>query len=66
MERLLEAVTESSRLSPEELIARVLDTHEAFVRDAPQYDDMTIVAMKWLGECVDTRLEEAGAIGHAD
>lgn len=61
MNRFVDAIKRSSHLKPEELIAQVMEAHRTFVNDAPQYDDITLLAMKWHSQnSMNTRYEEVG------
>lgn len=53
MERLLDAVQTLQGQNAEELIRGVLERHEAFVGGASQYDDITLLAMRWIGVSAD-------------
>jgi len=57
MDRFLQTVTAHAAQSPSELVEQTLSEHEAFTGDAPQYDDMTLVVMKWHGNSADTKLQ---------
>ncbi len=59
MDRFAGLLQSLSALSPKELLARVYHEHETFVKGATQYDDITIMAMKWSGRNSST---EAGSI----
>ena len=45
-ERLLDALNEAGDAEPEALLARVRAAIDAFVKDAPQFDDITMLALK--------------------
>ena len=51
--RLLETVRENPGNTPKELIETVNDAVDAFVKEAPQFDDITLLAVKYLGEGSD-------------
>ncbi len=53
MERFLDAVQTLQSQNADELVRGVLERHEAFVGAAPQYDDITLLAMKWVGLSAD-------------
>jgi sigma-B regulation protein RsbU (phosphoserine phosphatase) len=57
-ERFLEVVRANRRLRPGELIREVLRRHGAFAGDVPQFDDMTLIAVKWSGNSADTHTKE--------
>ena len=54
MERFMASLMAGRQLTPEQLIERTLDDHSGFVQSAPQYDDITLLAVKWTGQTVDT------------
>jgi len=53
MDRLVEAVRKADRTTPSGLIQGILGPHRAFVGEAPQYDDITLLGMKWTGVAAD-------------
>lgn len=53
MERLVAVLEKGRDLGPQQLVESTLRQHEAFVGTAHQYDDITLLAMKWRGETVD-------------
>jgi serine phosphatase RsbU (regulator of sigma subunit) len=53
MERFLDLVVANHGLPPEDLVAAVLDGHSAFVGTASQFDDITLIAVKWSGHAAD-------------
>lgn len=55
MERFEDLVTAARTLSPGDLVAEVLRGHSAFVGEAPQFDDITLIAVKWLGKAADIK-----------
>lgn len=50
MKRLLEAVQSSREGSPDQMISETIERHDQFVGSAEQYDDMTLLVLKRLGE----------------
>ena len=44
-ERLLEIVQEASSLNADSLLRRILDKVNAFVGEAPQHDDLTVIVV---------------------
>ncbi len=46
MERMLSALNEAPDASPEELLQNMTNAVNAFVGDAPQFDDLTMLAVK--------------------
>ncbi len=61
MERFVESLDDLRRMSPNDLIEGVMRQQAVFVGDAPQFDDITLLALKWTGQTVDNtnrRLEE--------
>jgi serine phosphatase RsbU (regulator of sigma subunit) len=65
MDRLIQAVLTNRTLDPSDMVATVLSHHERFVGSAPQYDDITLVAMKWKGIVDDISSTERQGIIHA-
>ncbi len=53
MERFISILRADRELPPEKLVARVMEGVEGFVGDSPQYDDITLLALKWTGLSVD-------------
>jgi sigma-B regulation protein RsbU (phosphoserine phosphatase) len=60
MDRFLNLLQGKRHLRPGELVHATLEEHGAFVGSAPQYDDITLVALKWRGG-VGEPAEEASA-----
>ena len=48
-ERLLEAVNSSATDEPKELLEYIRDRIDEFVAEAPQFDDLTMLAIKYTG-----------------
>ena len=48
--RLLEAILSTRQAPARELIARIMQQADEFTRDAPQYDDMTVVVLRLTSE----------------
>jgi len=62
MERLTEILEHGRGLNPRQLVETTLKYHESFVGDAHQYDDITLLTMKWKAATADntyTRQQEA-------
>jgi len=49
MERFVKELESCYRENPEELVNKVVNKHEAFVGETEQFDDITLVVMKWKG-----------------
>jgi serine phosphatase RsbU (regulator of sigma subunit)/uncharacterized protein (UPF0333 family) len=49
MERFAEAIKNNIRLSPGEMIENIMQQHKNFVGETPQYDDITLMSLKWFG-----------------
>ena len=61
-DRLIDTLQDCDGLGPSEIIARVMEAAEAFAAGAPQFDDMTLLALR--RQLVPTaRLERDDAIG---
>ncbi|UCE24525.1 MAG: serine/threonine-protein phosphatase, partial [Candidatus Zixiibacteriota bacterium] len=54
MERFIEILQSSRDLPADKMIDAVVNDVENFVGDAPQYDDITLLALKWSGRTVET------------
>ena len=52
-DRMLTALNQDPSASPERLINIVKEAIGGFVRYAPQFDDITMLALKYLGRCED-------------
>ncbi len=48
-DRLLEALNRDPDAEPEKILSNVRDGIDAFVRDAEQFDDITMLCLKYLG-----------------
>ena len=48
-QRLLDTLNRDADAGPEELVRRVLDAAEQFAQGAPQFDDITMLCMKYRG-----------------
>ena len=48
-ERLLDALNQAPSASPGELLPFVRDRISAFVGDAPQFDDITMLGLRYIG-----------------
>jgi len=57
IERFARMVESHRDQGASDLVERVLAEHAAFVGDAPQYDDITLLALKWTASVAD-RIEE--------
>jgi serine phosphatase RsbU (regulator of sigma subunit) len=60
MERFVSMVESHRDLEAAELVDRVLAEHAEFVGDAPQYDDITLLALKWTAQVADMKRETVG------
>ena len=47
MTRFVEEIKKHTHLNPEQLVAHTLTNHSTFVDTADQYDDITMLAMRW-------------------
>lgn len=66
MERFLASLRAHHHFAPRELVEAVLADLQGFVGDAPQYDDITLLAMKWYGHSVDIKREQMERAEHVD
>jgi sigma-B regulation protein RsbU (phosphoserine phosphatase) len=55
MKRFLDLMAKNRDRSAQEFVGNIMEGHSAFVGDAPQFDDITLIAVKWSGERADTR-----------
>jgi len=67
MQRLIDYVKSYSNLTAVELVTNIISRHTEFVGEAPQFDDITLLAMKWHGTDVDINRKDfpEGAFGKA-
>ena len=47
------------QLSPQDLVKETLRRHREFVGSAPQYDDITLLAMKWKGLTAENNINRS-------
>jgi len=64
LERFIRIIEKNPDSNAEELVGEVLRQQSLFVGDAPQYDDITLLAIKWLGQHADTRDIATMGAGH--
>ena len=50
VERMIEALNEDTSVSPEEIIKNVRKSVDGFVRDAEQFDDITMLCVEYKGK----------------
>jgi len=65
MERFVERLETARTESPPELIKQVIAEHELFTGQAEQFDDITLLAMKWTGKTYDKDINEKNGMSHA-
>ncbi len=53
MERFIRILQAERKLPPEMMVTRVMEGVEGFAGESPQYDDITLLALKWTGLSVD-------------
>lgn len=53
IDRLIRIIEEHRDLGADQVVGEVLKRHEGFVGDVPQYDDITLLAIKWVGQSAD-------------
>ena len=49
MDRILDALNASPDAPPQKLLENVKKSVDGFVEDAPQFDDLTMLCMRWYG-----------------
>ncbi len=57
MDRFIRTLLENRDLAPDRLIQKILEVQRSFVGGAPQYDDITLLAIKWKGQAADKHYE---------
>ncbi len=50
-ERMLAALNRDPEASPEAILKNVAEAVDAFVQEAPQFDDMTMLCLEYIGTC---------------
>jgi len=58
MDRFVKALELSADNNPKNLIRELIGLHNTFVGEAEQFDDITLLAMKWFGENVDYEINK--------
>ncbi len=58
MSRFIDEIQRFRKTKPEELVSGILNAHQLFVAGAPQYDDITLLVMKWAGQGADKLTRE--------
>lgn len=48
-DRMLDALNENTNAGPEQTMKQVRDAVDAFVKDAPQFDDLTMLCLEYIG-----------------
>jgi serine phosphatase RsbU (regulator of sigma subunit)/uncharacterized protein (UPF0333 family) len=66
MERFVASISSRYELSTNELVEGIRTDHRAFVAGADQYDDITLLTMKWIGRTADTPIKEVPGISYAE
>lgn len=64
IDRFIRIIERNPDSSVEELVDEILRQQSLFVGDAPQYDDITLLAVKWLGQNADTTDTTTMGAGH--
>ncbi|HUU46746.1 MAG TPA: PP2C family protein-serine/threonine phosphatase [Acidobacteriota bacterium] len=65
MERFVGLLKSNRQRSAADLVQGTLADHQDFVGAAEQYDDMTILAMKWRGNGADMHKRRSSSVAHA-
>jgi serine phosphatase RsbU (regulator of sigma subunit) len=65
-DRFARFVESHHELEPGVFVQRFIEEHAQFVGDAKQYDDITLLILKWLGASSDNRLKGSESILYAD
>ena len=64
MDRFVSSLESNGGKSPRQVVESVIGAHKKFVGDTEQYDDITLVAVKWRGAGADTSEQDAGNHQH--
>jgi serine phosphatase RsbU (regulator of sigma subunit) len=56
MVRFTDLVNANRGLQARQFVDAILKEHQSFVGNAPQYDDITLLAVKWAGQLADRRV----------
>ena len=48
-DRMIEALNKDDSSDPKEIVQGIYESIDAFVKDAPQFDDITMICMKYNG-----------------
>jgi serine phosphatase RsbU (regulator of sigma subunit) len=59
MKRFIEEIKINRGKTPGELVGGIIKRHSEFVAEAPQFDDITLLVMKWHGETVEEKIENS-------
>ncbi|MCD6161060.1 MAG: PP2C family protein-serine/threonine phosphatase [candidate division Zixibacteria bacterium] len=55
MDLFMQLIKSFKHLKADEIVDEVLQQHQAFVGSAPQYDDITLIALKWCEKITDIK-----------
>jgi len=64
MERFIEILMKNKDDIPETLVEKTIAEHERFVGEAQQFDDITLLALKWNGVPADNNKREGKALSN--
>ena len=59
LDRIVESVTSNRNLPPAELVERTMQAQKAFVGAEPQFDDITLIVLKWCGRSANVKRDLA-------
>ncbi len=62
MDRFVQILQSSRNLPADKMIDAVVNGVESFVGEAPQYDDITLLALKWTGHATETVGSESNSL----
>lgn len=60
MDRFMSSLRQNGHYSADKTVESLMNAHDEFVGSAPQYDDITLVAVKWHGHTIDNGSGEKG------
>jgi len=65
MERFVDLLKDAHHLNPPDLISQIIAEHKLFTGNTEQFDDITLLAMKWIGVADDIGTKEKSRISNA-
>ncbi len=66
MDRFLSILKDNRELRPEAMITKTIEKHQAFIGKAPQFDDITLLVMKWNMLSADIKYEKERVLNYGN